>query len=236
MQMRARYYSPELRRFINADPIGFAGGMNMFTYAGGDSINQLDPFGLSTVRIATRDQSGNVSISTLIDPSIDHFRAVIAGIEDSSIIAMEIIGHGRYDTLVVEPGVSGDGLVNLGRIDGIVYSDTAEDFSDSILPKLAPNACIGLGGCNTANNRNKVFGSEDNISKRLSEELPGVAVTGYRGFAFGTEVAIPWDRDKYVRVGRENYSLGFGRTYFNGEDLGQQSEFLFKNVVKRASK
>ena len=45
LHMRARYYSPELRRFINADPIGFAGGMNWYAYANGNPIMYVDPSG-----------------------------------------------------------------------------------------------------------------------------------------------------------------------------------------------
>lgn len=47
--MRARYYHPELRRFLNADPSGFGGGLNWHAYAAGDPINYLDPFGLGPV-------------------------------------------------------------------------------------------------------------------------------------------------------------------------------------------
>lgn len=43
--MRARYYSTELSRFINADPIGFEGGMNWYAYAGGNPISFIDPSG-----------------------------------------------------------------------------------------------------------------------------------------------------------------------------------------------
>ena len=45
--MRARYYSPYLCRFLNADPIGFSGGSNWFAYADGNPISLNDPFGLS---------------------------------------------------------------------------------------------------------------------------------------------------------------------------------------------
>ena len=45
--MRARYYSPELQRFINADPIGFAGGLNWYQYAAGNPIMYGDPSGNS---------------------------------------------------------------------------------------------------------------------------------------------------------------------------------------------
>lgn len=43
--MRARYYSTELRRFLNADPIGFAGGLNWYAYAGGNPVMLVDPSG-----------------------------------------------------------------------------------------------------------------------------------------------------------------------------------------------
>ena len=43
---RARYYSPQLRRFIEPDPIGFEGGMNLYAYVGNDPGNATDPWGL----------------------------------------------------------------------------------------------------------------------------------------------------------------------------------------------
>jgi len=46
MYMRARYYDPEIGRFINKDPIGLSGGINLFTYAGNNPINFTDPQGL----------------------------------------------------------------------------------------------------------------------------------------------------------------------------------------------
>jgi RHS repeat-associated protein len=44
--MRARYYSPVLRRFINADPIRFGGGLNWYGYCGGDPLSFIDPNGM----------------------------------------------------------------------------------------------------------------------------------------------------------------------------------------------
>jgi RHS repeat-associated protein len=43
---RARYYSPELQRFISEDPIGLAGGdINFYVYAGNSPVNFVDPVG-----------------------------------------------------------------------------------------------------------------------------------------------------------------------------------------------
>jgi RHS repeat-associated protein len=43
---RNRYYDPESGQFTQQDPIGIAGGLNLYGYANGDPINFSDPFGL----------------------------------------------------------------------------------------------------------------------------------------------------------------------------------------------
>ncbi len=43
---RARFYDPQLGRFISEDPIGFAGGMNWYEYVGSNPVRRIDPTGL----------------------------------------------------------------------------------------------------------------------------------------------------------------------------------------------
>ena len=76
LYMRARFYDPEVGRFINKDPIGFMGGLNLYAYVGNNPINREDPFGLRTAAVrfnftfitadftigAVWDDKGNIGI------------------------------------------------------------------------------------------------------------------------------------------------------------------------------
>jgi len=44
--MRNRWYDPQTGRFLTQDPIGLAGGVNLYAYAGNNPISYDDPFGL----------------------------------------------------------------------------------------------------------------------------------------------------------------------------------------------
>lgn len=43
--VRARWYDPVTHRFLTQDPIGLAGGLNPYSFAGNDPINRADPSG-----------------------------------------------------------------------------------------------------------------------------------------------------------------------------------------------
>ncbi len=56
--MRARYYDPQVGRFISEDPIGFEGGdVNLFAYVGNNPVMRVDPSGLE-LRIYNRPVNG----------------------------------------------------------------------------------------------------------------------------------------------------------------------------------
>jgi len=64
--MRARYYNPYTRRFVNPDPIGFAGGMNWYVYANANPAIGIDPLGLDTLHVGL---SFDVNLGLFLHPN-----------------------------------------------------------------------------------------------------------------------------------------------------------------------
>jgi RHS repeat-associated protein len=63
---RFRYYSPELGRYISADPIGIAGGdTNVYTYTSSNPVNWFDLLGLASL---TTVMNPNGTSMTTFDP------------------------------------------------------------------------------------------------------------------------------------------------------------------------
>ncbi len=59
--MKARYYDPQVGRFISEDPIGFDGGdVNLSTYVGNNPVNKIDPLGLDQVEFVIDPVNGAI--------------------------------------------------------------------------------------------------------------------------------------------------------------------------------
>jgi hypothetical protein len=48
---RARWYAPQAKRFLNEDPIGLKGGINLYGYASNNPLNRIDPTGLTDFHV-----------------------------------------------------------------------------------------------------------------------------------------------------------------------------------------
>jgi RHS repeat-associated protein len=64
---RNRFYHPILGRFLQSDPIGFAGGdANLFRYCGGDPVNWIDPSGLDPEKPLYNPTEGITTVEVIV--------------------------------------------------------------------------------------------------------------------------------------------------------------------------
>ncbi|MBC8441923.1 MAG: RHS repeat protein, partial [Deltaproteobacteria bacterium] len=61
LYMRNRFYMPSTGRFISEDPIGIAGGLNLYGYVYNDAVNFVDPLGLTPAGVVVGAIAGGVS-------------------------------------------------------------------------------------------------------------------------------------------------------------------------------
>ena len=96
---RARVYDPATGQFTQEDPIGLAGGLNAYGFAGGDPVNYDDPFGtcigpLAAVCVLIGEVLADASPEILIAIGLTATTAVIAShpLSANDIAAISSIG------------------------------------------------------------------------------------------------------------------------------------------------
>ena len=130
---RARYYDPQIGRFISEDPLGFKAGMNFYAYVGNNPINRNDPTGNCPSCVGALIGGGGElaaqfaeSLITGSDFSPDFGRIGVAALAGATGVGIGNLANrlGRVASLAVN-GVSEIGLnvgqevINTGSFDAI---------------------------------------------------------------------------------------------------------------------
>ncbi|MGE5291210.1 MAG: RHS repeat-associated core domain-containing protein [Micromonosporaceae bacterium] len=113
--LRARYYDPASQRFVQEDPVGYAGGANLYAYTSGDPTKARDPSGLGddyeSVSSRAReevavgflwDDNGGGSFWDQLDLSSTYHDLLALEYGTYSTQAEARIAHSEYDKAAAE--------------------------------------------------------------------------------------------------------------------------------------
>jgi RHS repeat-associated protein len=129
---RARYYSPTLGRFLQTDPIGYQGGINLYAYVGNDALNSTDPSG-NVVYVGGHvafPAYGGLGGGDLLPGTPNHLTIVLVPNNPSDFQGQALFNgpNNGYATLGAQPSYKGPGLFG--------YMESRPNNPDESIDKL----------------------------------------------------------------------------------------------------
>jgi RHS repeat-associated protein len=147
---KARFYDPATGRFLQTDPIGMAGGMNLYAYAGGDPVNASDPSGMFFLPPLPRPAGGDTACSarTCVTWDAPGKATAYGRLRSNSGAGSGVGGYsggplGAYDSIADDGGGRYSGSGYQGRFD-LTYP--ANDFANTSFNEFMNHATFGGWG------------------------------------------------------------------------------------------
>jgi RHS repeat-associated protein len=153
-----RFYDPGAGRWLNRDPIGERGGVNLYGMVGNDAVNGFDILGLSVgvisngtdVPTSDEDQSHSSAGDLLAKLKTKSIR------QCTCIKRLDIGGHGNPEGIRLGPmsdasGTYIDRQSNGADTDNWLSDSNVEWFATQLKELMCQRCTIYLSGCNTGN-------------------------------------------------------------------------------------
>src|SRR5258708_34075557 len=139
--MRNRYYDPNTGTFTQADPVGLAGGLNLYGYAGNNPIMFTDPFGL---KVDTTDAKAGALWRQALSLATNASKSKNKDIAAAGIALGRVLNAISSSDRTVTISVKSIGPI-MGAYTGGAYTQAVYGGSDAGIDPTPASARFGIG-------------------------------------------------------------------------------------------
>ncbi|MCL4215061.1 MAG: hypothetical protein KJZ74_14215 [Gemmatimonadales bacterium] len=150
---RNRFYDPSTGQFTQQDPIGIAGGANVYGFAGGDPVNFSDPFGLCPCAIPVgviAGAAGAAAVAAVIQAKKEELAAAVDAAVDAVADKINDFKYVTYTRTNAATGETYSGRTSgFGDAQSLVTSRAAAHparlagFGPAVVDRVAPGTAQG---------------------------------------------------------------------------------------------
>lgn len=209
---RARYYSPQLGRFLQTDPVGYKDDLDLYTYVKDDPLNNVDPDGqactpLNSESVYCLRRDTYVAFDRAVSSQTRFFGAAALTVQylaDNDIPGSSLVGP------------SGQAQGFLKQVSASLYSQNAAALSDITAGRLSGP---GLD--------NRMISMEQTKVQSMLDALPAdsrTAIVGSINAAFASRVAASLSGLNSSDRAYNSVLAGVAKSLGRAIDFGKQSD------------